>query len=292
MQDFERSKGTSVATIFVLFVAIIMITGLTFFHTITGYITSELQDRIDITAYFKDNVEEEKILNAKDQIFKTAPKIKKIDYISKDKALLIFKETHKSDAELTTALDEVGINPFLPSLNISTTGDPVQYAEIASLLQKEEFSEIIEDVDFSQKKYIIEKVYSITSKLNIFGIVVGVLLVFVAMLVVYSTIKLTIQNSKEEISTMRIVGASDWFIRGPFVIQGVLYGLIAFLICFIITTAFSFFVDPHLATIMPGFGLFDYFVKNWWVFVLIQLGFGVGVGVISSLIVVKKHLDL
>ena len=151
---------------------------------------------------------------------------------------------------------------------------------------------MVDSVDYSQKKDIIEKVYSITSKINLVGLILGIILVILAILVVYNTIKLAIENSSEEISTMKIVGASDWFIRGPFIVQGAIYGLVSFLVCIVVTAIAAFFLSPQTAIALPGFDMFGYFMSNLWIFILIQLGFGVGVGGISSFIVVKKHLQV
>jgi len=269
-----------------------LVTGLFFFQGTASYLTSQLQDKIDITAYFKDGTQEQDILNAKDSILKMSPDIKDIEYISKDQALASFNKKHKDNAVLVKALQEVGDNPFLPSLNITTNGDLLQYASVSNILQTSDFSKLIDKVDFSQKKDTIEKVYSITSNINTFGLLLGFVLIIVAMLVVFNTIKLTIENSKEEISTMRIVGASDWFIRGPFVIQGIIYGVIAFLVCILLSVAFSYFLSSKIEIILPGFNAFGYFLTNFWIFVLIQLVFGIGVGAISALIVVKKYLEV
>ncbi len=291
IKDFSRNKGISIAAIFVLIVAIMLVTGLFFFQSMVGYLASQIQDKIDITAYFQDGTKEQDILDIKEEIIKAAPQIKNIEYISKDQALATFNELHKENSVLSQALQEVGVNPFLPSLNITTDGDPLQYAKVANILQTSDFSNLIDSVDFSQKKDIIERVYSITSKINMVGLVLGIILICLAMLVVYNTIKLAIENSKEEINTMKIVGASDWFIRGPFIIQGVIYGGIGFLICFFISLLSTYFLSPQMLIVLPGFDMFGFFLTNWWIFVLIQLGFGMGVGVISSFIVVKKHLD-
>jgi cell division transport system permease protein len=292
VKDFSRNKGISLAAIFVLTITIMLVTGLFIFHGMASYLTSQIQDKIDITAYFNDGTQEQDILNAKDEIIKLAPSIKNIEYVSKDQALASFNTVHQSNPVLSEALQEVGINPFLPSLNITTNGDPSQFAQVANILQTADFSKLIDNVDYSQKKDIIEKVYSITSKINMFGLVLGIILVFVAILVVYNTLKLAIESSKEEISTMRIVGASDWFIRGPFIIQGMIYGAIAFLICFIISGISSYFLSTQMSIVLPGFNMFGYFLTNWWIFVLIQLGFGMGVGVLSSFVVVIKYLDI
>jgi len=292
INDFSRNKGISIAAIFVLTITILLVTCLFFFQGMANYLTSQIQDKIDITAYFKDVAQEQEILDVKEEILKMSPNIKKIDYVSKDEAFASFSEKYGDNPTLSKALREVGNNPFPASLNITTNGDPLQYAVVSNILQTSNFSGLIDKVDFSQKKDTIEKVYSITSNINIFGLLLGIILIVVAILVVFNTIKLVIENSKEEIGTMRIVGASDWFIRGPFVIQGVIYGVIAFLICILISAVSAYFLSPKVGIILSGFNMFSYFLTNLWIFVLIQLGFGIGVGVISALIVVKRHLEI
>jgi cell division transport system permease protein len=291
-KDFSRNKGISLAAIFVLTITIMLVTGLLFFQGIAGYLTSQIQNKIDITAYFKDGTQEQDILNVKAEILKMSPNIKDIEYISKDQALASFNEKHQGDAVLAQALQEVGENPFLPSLNITTNGSPSQYAAVANILQTSDFSKLIDSVDYSQKKDTIQEVYSITSNVNRVGLLLGIVLIVVAILVVFNTIKLTIENSKEEIGTMRVVGASNWFIRGPFVIQGIIYGVIAFLICILLSGLSAYFLSPTIGIILPGFDTFGYFLTNLWIFVLMQLGFGVAVGVISVFFVVKKYLDI
>jgi cell division transport system permease protein len=292
ISDFGRNKGISVATIFVLIVAIMMVSALFFFQGGANYLAAEIRNKIDITAYFKDGTTEQDILNVKDQLIKMSPNIKKIEYVSKEDALVIFNEKHQNDPILAKALKEVGGNPLPPSLNITTNGDPSQYQQVANVLENSDFSKLIDNVDFSQKKDTIEKVYSITSKVNLVGIILAIILVLVAILVVFNTIKLAIDTSKDEISTMRVVGATDWFIRGPFIICGIIYGLISFIICFVLFGLFAYFSSSYIASTLPGFSAIAFFLTNWWIFVLIQLGFGIGVGAISSFIVVRRYLDI
>ncbi len=290
--DFYRNKGRSIAAIFVLIITIALVTGLFFLHGISNFIISEVQNKIDITAYFKSDTAENDILNVKSQILNSSPGIKDIQYVSKDDALNNFTKKHKDNPVFSNALTQVGDNPFLPSLNIVTTGSPSEYEQVANILQSSQFSSLIDKVDFSQKKATIEKVFSITSNINKFGIGLAVILVLVAILIVFNTIKLAIDSSKEEIGTMRIVGASSWFVRTPFIIQGAIFGFISFIICFLITFLLSYFLSSGLEIIIPGFSLFDYFVSNFWIIILIQLGAGVALGIVSSFIVVNKYLKI
>jgi len=290
LTDFARNKGVSIATIFVLVVTISLVSGLFFFRGFTNYLIFGLQDKMDITAYFKDEVTEEEILAVKDEITGLSADIKDVQYISKEKALEDFEEKHKDNDVYTKALQEVGANPFLPSLSIKTSGDPEQYEEISNILQSGQYSQLIDSVDFTQKKDTIEKVYEITKNVNLFGYILSAILIIIAVLVVYNTTKLAVDTSKDEIGTMKLVGASNWFIRGPFVVQGAIFGIIAFVICIILSTATVYLLSPKLGLIMPGFSLADYFISNLWVVILIQLGFGAGLGMLTSYFVVKKYL--
>jgi cell division transport system permease protein len=226
------------------------------------------------------------------QILNQYPDIKDIQYVSKDDALLAFTQKHQDNPTFSKALAEVGDNPFLPSLNINTNGNADEYAQITNILQSSQYSNIIEKVDFSQKKDTIEKVFSLISNINLFGLILAAILVLIVILVVFNTMRLVINNSKEEISVMRIVGASSWFIRAPFVIEGAFFGLISFVICFVVTILFAWFLTSGVSVILPGFSLFRYFISNLWIILLLQLGAGVGLGAISTWIVVRKYLQI
>ncbi len=292
LTDLARNKGISIANIFILVVTISLFTMLFFMHGLSNEIIYQMQNKINITAYFKSDTSEQDILLAKEQILKQTNDIKSIQYVSKEDAADIFLEKYKNNDAFTDALAEVGDNPFLPSLNITTTGEPQQYEKVNIILQSEQFSDLIDQVDYPQKKNIIEKVFSITSTVNKFGIGLAVLFILISIMVVFNTIKLAIDSSKNEISTMRIVGASSWFVRAPFIIQGVIFGLISFIVCFFITMILIFFLSSKLQVTLAGFSLWHYLLSNIFVIILIQFGFGILLGGIASFVVVQKYLKV
>ena len=279
------------AAVFILIVTTLLFTGLFFVHGISNYLILTVKDKIDITAYFKESALEQAVLDVKSEILKISPDVKNVQYVSKEEALNEFTQKHKDNIVFSRALTEVGDNPFLPSLNITTTGNPSLYEDISKILQQDRFSDLIEKVDFSQKKDTIEKVFSITRNFNKFGLALGVILMLVAISVVFNTIKLVIDRSKEEIRTMRMVGASNWFVKAPFIIEGAIFGFVSFMVCFLITILSVYFLSPGFASIMPGFNLFNYFISNFWIIVFIQLSSGVGLGTIFSFIAVRKYLS-
>lgn len=289
--DFSRNKGISVAAIFILTVTVMLATFIFFFQGSANYLINQIQDKIDITAYFKEGTQDADIIIIQDEI-KKLPIVKNVQYISADQALENFKEKYGKNDTFNKALAEVGDNPLLSSLNIITNGNPEQYQQISDILQKPEYSDIVNSVDLSQKKDVINKVYFIKYSINKVGLILGIILVIIATLVVFNTIKLTVDSLKEEIATMKIVGASDWFIRGPFIVQGAIYGLFAFIICFVITGVCAYLLRSQVNMILPGFDCFEYFVVNILWFMLIQLGFGTGVSVISSYLAVRRYLKV
>lgn len=289
LSDFYRNKGISLAAIFILTVNGLLFTGGFLAQGISNFLIKEINNKIDITAYFTSDTQEQSILDAKTQILTISPDIKSVEYVSKEQALRNFTEKHKDDVFLN-ALTEVGENPFLPSLNITTTGAPEQYEKIAKVLQGEQFSSIIEKVDFTQKKETIEKIFSITSNITRVGLGVSLVVVLVATLVVFNIIKLVIDRSRDEISTMRIVGASSWFVRTPFVIEGALFGFVAFIISLVVTAFATYFLSPGLSLILPGFNLFTFFLSNLLIIMLIQIGSGVGLGIAFSAIAVRRYV--
>lgn len=290
-EDFYRNKGISIAAIFILLIATLLITGLFYLHGMSRFLISEIENKIDITAYFTQDTKEQEILALKDDLSRQFEGTS-IAYVSKEAALDAFLQKHPNDPVLSKALGEVGENPFLPSLNITTNGDVEQYQSIAEYLQQEVFASFIEKVDFSQKKDTIEKILSVTWYINMIGIGLGALLILIAGLAVFNTIKLVIDFSRDEIATMRIVGASNWFINAPFIIEGGIFGVISFAICFAVTLIFSLVASSTIGVVAPGFSLTGFFLSNLFLIIAIQLLFAVGLGVLSSFLAVRKYLKI
>ncbi len=289
--DFSRNKGANFAAIFVLVITISLVTTLFLFRGTAQFLISKVQEKVDVTAYFKKEATEEDILNVKSEISNFSSEIQDIKYISREEALQKFTEKHKNDPDLMKALEEIGDNPFLASLNIKMEF-PFQYEKVSLFLQADQFSSVVEKVDYYQKKPIIDKVFSTISTINQIGIILSGILILISILVVFNTIKLAIQDSKEEINAMKLVGAPNWFIRGPFIIQGATCGLFACLISLAIFASITYFSASSLEALLPGFNIFDYFVSNFWIILSIQIGAGVILGVVSSYIVVRKYLNV
>lgn len=288
--NFRRQGGLTFATVSIMVMTISLITFLFFFQGIVQYLVLNLQEKVDVSVYFKKDSLEIEILEAKEEISRI-PEVKSIEYVSQEEALDRFTQKHKDNPLLMEALAEVGGNPLLASLNIKAW-QVDQYEALANFLEGATFQGLIEKVDYHQNKIVIGKIFDISSNIRFAGIIFSLILGIIAIVVAFNTTRLAIYSSEEEIATMRLVGASNWFIRGPFLVQGIMVGMIAIFITILLVASISLFLSPKLETILSGFSLFGYFINNFWTLFLIQLTAGIGLSIISSMIAIRKYLKV
>ncbi len=189
------------------------------------------------------------------------------------------------------ALKEVGGNPFSAALEIKAW-EASQYEAISNFFKKEELNTLVEKVDYYQRKPVIERIYSLTDFFNKTGIIISLFLALVAILVTFNTIRLAIYNFREEIKIQRLVGASNWFIRGPFLAQGAIAGIFAALISLAIFILVCWFLSPKIKILFSDLIIFNLFLQNFWKILAIQFFTGIGLGIISSLIAIRKYLKV
>ncbi len=287
--SFQRNSTLSLATIFILVIIIILITGLFIFQKSAEFLIAQIQEKVDVSVYFKENVSESEILKIREELV-NLPQVKSIDYISSEEAERRFIEKYKDDPILMASLEEIG-SPFLAHLDIKVFAAG-QFEIIEDFLKRGPYQDLIFETDYFQRKAMIERIFALTADIYHFGIILILILGLVGILVAFNTIRLAIYNQKEEIGIMRLVGASNWFIRGPFLIQGFISGIFSFLIALLITLAICYFLSPKIEALFAGLDIFAFFVDNFWTILLIQTTTGLGLGMISSLIAIRKYLEV
>ncbi|MFH1841451.1 MAG: permease-like cell division protein FtsX [Candidatus Nealsonbacteria bacterium] len=288
--NFKRQSGLSIATIFIIVITISLATSIFLLGKASSFLIADLQEKVDMCVYFKENCLESDILAAKEEISKM-PEVENVEYVSKEEALYNFTQNHEDSEVLMESLQEVGGNPFFASLNVKAQ-EANQYASISSFLTESSFSDIIAKIDYSEKKSTIERVFSVTSTMRMIGILLAVVFAIIAVLVSFNTVRLAIYNLKEEIETMRLVGASNWFIRGPFLIQGILSGFFATLITLLVFAITVLIFSPKIEILASGLNFAAYFFGNLHIIFIIQLATGITLGVLSSWIAIRKYLRI
>jgi len=289
-QNFSRDGGLSVATCFIIVITILLGSSLFVLKDINHFLTSSIQEKADISVYFKEDAAEEEIFNLEEELSKI-PEVKDIRYVSKEKALEEFTKKHKDELSLMESLAEIGGNPFLAALNIKAF-EASQYQAVVNFLENPDFESLIEKVDYYQRKPIIEKIFALTAGMKNTGLVISIILAILAVLVTFNTIRLAILNQGEEIKIQRLVGASNWFIRGPFLIQGAIAGFFATLISLLIFSSICWFLSPKFEILFSDLNIWNFFTENFSTIVLLQLATGILLGMVSSTIAIRKYLKV
>ena len=288
LKNFWRNGWLSTASISIMTLTLIVVTSLLMINVVSNGVLINLQKKIDISVYFKLDANEEDILIVKSQL-ERLKEAEEVEYISREDALKIFKEKHKDNPYLIQSLQELGENPLEASLNIKAQ-DPSQYETIANFLDGISYNSIIDKIDYRKNKEVIEKLSSIIANIRVMGLGLSIVLVLIVVIVTFNAIRLAIYSSREEINIMKLVGANNWFVRGPFIVEGVLYGIISSLITLAILYPFFWFISPKLSGFLPIEDFFAYFQNNLWAFLILLLSIGVVLGVFSSFIAVRKYL--
>jgi cell division transport system permease protein len=287
LKTITRDGEIFLTSVSILFIAISLISFLFIFRKTSQFLISSLKEKADVSVYFKEDTPEEEILKIKEEISKN-PEFK-VDFVSKEEALKEFERRHKENPILMEALKEIGENPFLASLSIKTK-EPGKYEELLLFLKEKE--EIIEKIDYSERKPLIERIFSLSRNLEKGGILISLILVLISVFVVFNTTRLSINNFKEEISIQKLVGASNWFIRGPFLVQGLFAGILSALFSLLTVFLTCYFLSPKLSVLFEGLNLFEIFSSNLGILILIQFFAGIFLGTIPTIIAIRRFLKI
>ncbi len=290
LQNFWRNGLLSSATIAVMILALVVFSSLIIFGSAASTTIQSLQEKIDVSVYFKAAADENQILVLKESL-EQLEEVRNVEYISRDQALETFKEKHKDDPAVIQSLDELGDNPLSASINIRAK-DPKYYPDISAFLESETPAGVIDKINFSENQVVIERLSKIVNTLRMGGIILAVVLAIIAFLIAFNTIRLAIFSNRESIEIMRLVGASNSLIRGPYIVEGVIHGLIASFITTILFIPLVYVLGPHLKVLVPEFGLVSYFWSHIFVLLGLQILISGTIGIFSSLIAMRKHLKV
>lgn len=291
--NFWRNNTVSLASILVMMITLLVIGLLTFSNAVLDMSLVELRNKIDINVTFVTTATEADILNIKHSL-ESLPEVSIVTYVSRDEVLEAFKERHANDQSILSALDELGDNPLGAVLDVKAR-DPSQYASVAEFLESNNVLSsggitIIDRVNYFQNKVAIDRLTKIISSADQLGFALTLFLIIISVLIAFNTIRLTIYIAKEEISVMRLVGASSAYIQGPFVVVGLIYGITAGVLTLLILLPITYWLGNTTESFFVGLNLFSYYLGHFLEIAVIILGSGVLVGVISSALAIRKYL--
>jgi cell division transport system permease protein len=288
--NFKRNSYLSFGTTGVMALVLLLFSGLMVLNYVSGQIVSGLQDKVDVSVYFKNDAPEDQIMSVKTDL-ESQLAVASVTYVSQDQALTDFKAKHAGDALIQQSLAELTDNPLQASLNVKAK-DSTQYASIVTFLEGNKYRPVVDKINFYENEAVINRVQSISNGVGNWGLLATLALAFVAVLVTFNTIRLTIYNQKSEIEIMRLVGGSNWHIKAPFLIEGGLYGVFSAVIATVIFYPGLWFVSSKVAVLIPGISLIGYFGANILQYLFIIFGAGIALGIISSYVAIRRFLKI
>jgi cell division transport system permease protein len=228
--NFWRNIWLSSAATLVMTTTLVILSILLLIFIVTSYSINSVRERVDMSVYFKTGLAENQIFAIKDEV-QDNPLVTEVTYVSAEQGLEEFKKKNLDNPLISDSLVELNENPIPATLRIKakTLDD---YPTIAESLQAEKYKSAVESLNFDDNRVIIERLNKILDFVQSSGIILVVIFSFIAVLVIFNTITLTIYNRREEIEIMRLVGATNWYIRGPFLVEAVMYSMMATLITF------------------------------------------------------------
>lgn len=292
-QYFIRNATLAIAAIAVMAITLTIILFSVIANATLDNTIKDLTDKIDISVYLKDSVTVEQ----KDSIIKDLKAIdntKSVEYLDKEAVHEIYKKQNANNIDLLLAIS-LADNPLPATIKIKPK-DPNKLQNIQSYLEKPEIEALQSDkTSYSgDTKIAVDKITTSTKFLQQAGLIGVIIFATVSMLIIFNTIRMAIFNRRDELQIMRLLGASTTYIRGPFVVETVIYGVISAIIS--IALCNTLFVVSSNAFGATSLGLLDitfannYFANNFWIILVAQLGVGIIIGAASSTIATTRYL--
>ena len=296
---FIRNGFVSLAAVLIMCVTLFMVANILLSRAAMQHTLTEISNQVGVTVYFKTDADVNQVTNMQ-KALQQMPQVTSVDYTSSDQALAQFKDRHKDDQLTLQALSELGVNPLGASLTIRAK-ETSEYQGIADYLasqQKNATGASIDKINFNQNKGAIDLLTSIISTSERNDLAKAAVLAICSLLIAFNTIRLIIYTARDEIGVMNLVGAGHWYVRGPFIVAGVLYGglsaviILAVLYPILLSYPVAIGLDPASELLFGAFNSFQYYTSHFVFFFAVLVGTGIGLGVVSSYLAVRRYLRM
>ncbi|MDD2807202.1 MAG: permease-like cell division protein FtsX [Patescibacteria group bacterium] len=291
-QSFWRNIWLSIATITIIVLAFISINSLIIIKLVTDTAINVIKDKVDISLYFRPDVTESQVQEVQSYLT-SLTQVKDITYVSQADALENFKRLHRQDSVIISSLDELDSNPIGATLQVQAKNIE-DYPAIMEVLNNSKYSGLIIDKNFDDHQLYITKIKNFSDNFNKIGLITSLIFLFVAALIVFNTIRVAIYTHRSEIAIMKLVGASNWFIRSPFLMEAIFYGIIACLISIAAVYPILNFIQPYVSNffLTEQYSITNQFNQYFWEIFGLELVAIILLNIISSLIAIRRYLKV
>jgi cell division transport system permease protein len=288
-QDILRNFSLSIMTILILVLMLLSLNTLLIVRVLTVEATQTVKDLVDVSVFFSKTATTDDVNEIREYI-RTFPEVIDEKYFTPEEVLLDFKAQYAYNQTILSSLDELGDNP-LGSMLIIKTRATEDYQKIISALSVPEYEKIIEAKTFSDTEKAISRIHTITSQVEKFSVVVTGLFGLIAFIIIFNTVRVAIYTQRTEIAIKKLVGASNWFVRSPYIIEAFIFTLLSMAITVGVMYGAVILLDPRVAFVFGEANILtNYFTSHILVLVGGQALAVLVLTVTSSVLAMGKYL--
>jgi cell division transport system permease protein len=288
-----RHAWLSTAATAIMTITLLIMTFFAFSIVFVRAQLKEVQQKIDLTVFISDDAKEDQIKALQNKILQT-PEVSAVEYVSKADALNKLANSSEEGKKLAKSANDIG-NPLPASLEVRLTklddiggvNKQIRGYQEASIITETSY-----DSRDDNRKGVVENVIKISNGVTRVGGILSAVFLIVALLIIFNTIRMAIFTRREEIEIMKLVGATKWFIRGPFIIEGSLYGIFGATIALIALIPISRVANQFLVEKLNASAAIGSFGSNLWLVILGIYGLGILIGALSSWLAISRHLKV
>jgi len=301
VQGFRRNIWLSVIAIITMTLTIVTVTAFALANYAAVQQYTSFNKKLNYVIFLQDSASDGDVSAFKQQIA-DRPEVAQYVYLSKDDALKKFNEDSLLSGD-TKDLITADNNPLPREIDVRFH-DPNQFETFNTFVNQDRYKQIVEWTSYTNNKKLIDSYLRLTVFIRVFGLTFTAFFLLIAVIVILNTIRLTIFSRREEIEVMRLVGATHSFIRGPFIIEGIFFGVIGALVAALLTWGVLYQLQSLLSiglgsgsavaeTFRSALGYLtdqQRFTALFKQMVVLQLIIGVGLGSICSAIAIRRYL--
>ena len=278
-----RNGLMTIASLFTIACCLLILGFFTVLSFNMNYITEQIKNQCEVQVYVKDGTSEKRIEEMHEDI-SSLPNIKEVTYFSKSEAFnyYIHENMFPDNPELAEGLDE---NTFRDSFKIKIEDISKTQDTVDTLLKISNVDDVV------NKQEVVNVIVNFSNTVRKFTILIMILLLIIAIVIMSNTIRLTMYNRRKEINIMKYIGATDRFIKTPFIIEGIIIGFIGSAIAFAVISFGYLALSDYLSKSIDLFTLMPY--ATIWPFLCgLFLFTGSFIGTAGSLISMRKYLNV
>ncbi len=290
-KDFWRNIWLSFVTTSILALAFLSVNVLFVLNLLAHNAITAVEQRVDVSVYLVPGTSEEVIKTIRSYLL-AQQNVKEVQLTSSDEALQKFRERHADNPAILHSLDTLEKNPLGPSLSVRARA-PEDYVAIMRALENPAFASSIVEKNYDDHRVVIDHIQSIATQVERGALAISILFLLIAILIVFNSIRVAIYTHREEIGIMKLVGASNFFIRMPFVVEGVSFCILGLLVAAALVLPGIRFLSPAVMEYFGGGGsadLFGYYKTHAVQIFGVQLLGGIFLTAAASGIAVGKYL--